>query len=67
MSTSSKDFEPFITAREAAEMLGYALQTVYNKSSSGELPSYRIGRTLRFRRSELEELVVRGGLVEPSK
>jgi len=46
--------EGFITAQEAAEFLGYSIQTIYNKVNLGEIPHYKRGRTLRFRRSELD-------------
>ena len=46
--------EGFITASEAAEYLGYSLQTIYNKVHRNEIPHYKRGRTLRFRRSELD-------------
>jgi len=54
--------EGFITASEAAEFLGYSIQTIYNKVNLGEIPHYKRGRTLRFRRSELDAWL-RGDLV----
>ena len=43
-----------MTVSEVAEYLRINPQTVYRKAKAGELPSVRIGRAIRFRRSELE-------------
>lgn len=53
--------EPWVTAEEAAKHLGYALGTLYNKVTAGEIPHRRIGRTLRFRLSELDAWVEEQG------
>lgn len=50
--------EPWITAEEAAKHLGYALGTLYNKIADGEgIPHRKLGRSFRFRRSELDAWV----------
>lgn len=50
--------EPWITAEEAADHLGYAIGTLYNKVADGSGPPHRrLGRNLRFRRSELDAWV----------
>lgn len=46
-----------LTAGEAAAYLGYSEGTVRNKAQRGELPSVKLGRTLRFRRSELDRWI----------
>lgn len=43
-----------MTVTEVAEYLRINPQTVYRKAKAGELPAVRIGRAIRFRRSELE-------------
>ena len=43
-----------MTVTEVAEYLRVNPQTVYRKAKAGELPAVRIGRAIRFRRSELE-------------
>ncbi len=43
-----------MTVSEVAEYLRVNPQTVYRKAKVGELPAVRIGRSIRFRRSELE-------------
>lgn len=43
-----------MTVSEVAQYLRVNPQTVYRKTKAGELPAVRIGRAIRFRRSELE-------------
>ena len=43
-----------MTAEEVATYLGYALGTIYNKVQAGEIPHKRLGRTIRFRRSDID-------------
>jgi excisionase family DNA binding protein len=45
-----------ITVNEAANQLGYALMTVYMKIQKGEIKVRRIGRYLRIRPEENQEL-----------
>ena len=47
------------TAEEVARFLGIHPQTVYAKARTGEYPSHRIGRTLRFKPAEIRALVVK--------
>lgn len=44
-----------MTVIEVAEYLRINPQTVYRKAKAGELPTLRIGRAIRFRRTELDE------------
>jgi excisionase family DNA binding protein len=46
--------EPMMTARQVAEFLGLHENWVYDRASSGDLPSYKLGGTRRFRREEIE-------------
>lgn len=46
-----------LTVQEAADYLRFAVQTVYNKVNRGEIPCVKIGRTLRFRRADLDSLL----------
>ena len=43
-----------MTVSEVAEYLRVNPQTVYRKAKAGEMPVVRIGRAIRFRRTELE-------------
>ena len=44
-----------MTVSEVAEYLRVNPQTVYRKAKAGEMPVLRIGRAIRFRKSELED------------
>ena len=45
---------------EAAEFLGLSLATIYSKASRRQLPTVKVGRSLRFRRGDLERIVKAG-------
>ena len=44
-----------MTVSEVAVYLRVNPQTVYRKAKAGELPAVRIGRAIRFRKSELDD------------
>ena len=46
-----------MTASEVAELLHLPVSTVYYLARRGELPASRLGRTWRFLRPRLEELL----------
>jgi excisionase family DNA binding protein len=46
-----------MTAREVAEMLKMPVSTIYQLARRGELPASRLGRTWRFLRPRLEDLL----------
>jgi excisionase family DNA binding protein len=46
-----------MTASEVAELLHMPVSTVYELARRGELPARRLGRTYRFLRPRLEELL----------
>ena len=46
-----------MTAGEVAELLQMPVSTVYHLARQGELPARRLGRTWRFLRPRLEELL----------
>jgi excisionase family DNA binding protein len=45
---------------EAAEYLGLAVASIYCMASRRRLPSIKVGRSLRFRRVDLERVVKAG-------
>lgn len=53
----SLDAARLLTAAEAAHYLGLAEGTVRNRASANEIPFVKLGRSLRFRRSELDQWV----------
>ena len=46
--------EPLLTARELAELLGFAAGTIVDWAERDELPALKVGGRLRFRESEVE-------------
>ena len=56
--SSNKDIgKRLLNAREAAEYLGIAVDTVYRMARLRELPSVKVGRALRFDVVALERYV----------
>lgn len=55
--TSSLTRDEVMTAREVAELLKMPVSTIYQLARRGELPARRLGRTWRFLRPRLEELL----------
>jgi excisionase family DNA binding protein len=46
-----------MTAGEVSELLGLPVSTVYRLARQGRLPACRLGRTWRFLRPRIEELL----------
>ena len=46
--------EPFVSVAHIARLLGVPASWVYERTSRGEIPHYRVGRYVRFRVSEVE-------------
>lgn len=58
MNAVQSNDDRLLTADEVAAFLGYAVQTIYNKVSRDEIPYIKLGRALRFRRSEIERWII---------
>jgi excisionase family DNA binding protein len=56
LSTSSRSSlqEPLLTPEQAAALLSVRRSWVYDAARSGHLPCVRVGRHVRFLRSDLE-------------
>mgnify|MGYP001190514795 CR=1 FL=1 len=54
---SSLTRDEVMTAREVADLLKMPVSTIYQLARRGELPASRLGRTWRFLRPRLEELL----------
>ena len=56
MPTAPAPANELLTVHEAAAYLGVAVQTLHNWRSSGRyrLPCLRVGRLVRYRRSDLD-------------
>lgn len=46
--------EPYVNARTLSMHLGISIHAVYKMSQRGQLPCYHIGKSLRFKISEVE-------------
>ena len=59
MSTRKHDFfeERLLDVKEAAEMLGLKPSTLYQWAYERRLPVVKLGRTLRFRLSDIQALI----------
>ncbi len=59
----SKNFTPkkptiWITRNEASELLGVSLVTIHNWTKEGVINAYKIGTRVRFKRSEIENILL---------
>jgi excisionase family DNA binding protein len=53
--------QPYLTARQTAELLQVSVRTVYNWAGRGSIVGVRLpGRLLRFRRTDVEKLMLPG-------
>lgn len=60
----SKKFKPkepnlWITRKEASELLGVSLVTIHNWTKEDIIKAYKIGNRVRFKRSDLENILLR--------
>lgn len=53
----SNDSDRLMPVQEAAQYLGYAVNTLYDKVQADEIPHIRLGRSIRFRKSELDDWI----------
>jgi excisionase family DNA binding protein len=71
--TTISDGEPpldkaIYTAEEVARLLGCSTKAVYARVSRGQLPgAFRVGRSLRFRGSELLPFILEGRAPSPRR
>ena len=45
--------EPLLTARQVADLLGFAPGTIVDWAEGGRIPCFKVGGRLRFRESEV--------------
>lgn len=53
-----------LSAKEVSEMLGVAQWRIYERVRTGDLPSVKVGRSVRFSASALREWIEQGGTRE---
>lgn len=51
---SAEGLKPFLSRKEAAELLGVSLPTLNDWSKSGVVPSYKLGSRVRYRLSDIQ-------------
>ncbi len=54
----------WLNTKLAAAMLGITARTLYKLVDQGSVPGYRMGRVIRFRRSDIE-VAIEGFRIEP--
>ncbi len=59
LERSAQEAPCFYTARELARFLRVTETTIYRLAKRGELPSFAIGRSIRFRVRDVEEFMRR--------
>lgn len=52
-----KEQNEYLTIDELAELTGLKKATIYAKRTNRELPAYKFGRELRFRRDEIQRWI----------
>jgi excisionase family DNA binding protein len=57
LATRTLTRDEVLTAREVSELLKMPVSTIYELARRGQLPASRLGRTWRFLRPRLEELL----------
>lgn len=45
----------WLSTKQASDMLGVPLRTLYRLIDQGALPAYKVGRVIRLQRHEVEE------------
>lgn len=66
-SQEAPDPDKPLTIRQAAELLGLAVPTLYSKVSRGEMPCWKSGKRLLFSRSILMEYLQQDRKKVPSE
>ena len=49
--------EPYLTVKEVAEMVQLSVQTIRRYTMNKEIPFHKIFRSVRYRKSEIEQWV----------
>lgn len=57
----AREKPPVLTSEQAAEYLQIPVGVLRKRTAKGEVPSFKIGAVLRYRRAELDEFIVSGG------
>lgn len=49
--------DKLLTAEQVSDRLGLCVTTVYRKTRSKEIPSIRLGKSIRYRESDIAKLI----------
>jgi excisionase family DNA binding protein len=60
------DAPVWLSTKDAAEILGVAVRTLYRFIDEGELPAYKLGRVIRLQRTDVEAFIESKRLVPGS-
>ncbi len=52
-----EELSPIMTVNEVAELLKLSKITIYKLAKSGQIPSFRIGSSLRFQREKILQIL----------
>lgn len=55
---TNKEQEEYLTRKEIKERLGVSLPTIHAWTKEGKLKGYRIGRLIRYKKSEIESFLI---------
>lgn len=61
-----KSIEPWFSVEEIARHLAVSKETIYRWLERQAIPAHRMGRLWRFKPSEVDRWVMRGGAVDES-
>lgn len=60
--------QALLTVRQVAELLGMTPKAIYHRAERGQLPGvFHVGRSLRFRRSDLLRFISEGRGLSPTR
>lgn len=57
-SSFTIEYKEFLTTSEAAEYLSISTSRLFNLISMGKMPYFKLGRSNRYKKSELRELLL---------
>ena len=61
VTVDGKQHEKLTTAEWVAEKMGIPLPSIYDYARRGILPCVRVGKLVRFRPSDIDAFITRGG------
>lgn len=56
-SKKKEELAPIMTVRDVAKLLKLSKITIYKLAKTGQIPSFRVGSSLRFRKEKILEIL----------